>query len=66
MNAHGPATEYGVPVPGGVTLTGWCEACELIFTSRGSTVKTARRVMRRKARDHRGQIAAAGPGAGRD
>ncbi len=66
MNAHGPASERAVRVPGGVALTGWCVSCEFVFTSRGRTVEEARRVMKRKARDHRGQIAAAGPGAGRD
>ena len=61
MNAHGPATEYGVPVPGGFALTGWCW-CGLMFTSRGSTAREARVAMKRAARDHRGQVAAAGPG----
>ena len=58
---HGPGTEHAVLSPDGFALAGWCE-CGLAFASRGRTVKKARRALWRKARDHRGLAAAAGPG----
>ena len=58
---HGPGTEHFTPVPDGFTVAGDC-SCGFAFTARGGTVREARQAMARKARDHRGQVAAAGPG----
>ena len=62
MILHGPGSEHGTRTLDGFTLAGRCLSCPLVFTSRGQTVKEARQAMKRKAADHRGFVAAAGPG----
>jgi hypothetical protein len=61
MTRHIHPAETASPAPGGWAVRSEC-SCGVAFASRGATVLEAKRVMRGKVRDHRGFVAAAGPG----
>jgi hypothetical protein len=58
---HSLATDEGTPLPDGWAMRSWC-CCGHQFTARAATVKRAKKMIRRRLRDHRGHVRAAGPG----
>ena len=61
MNLHGLAADEGDVTPEGCVMRSWC-CCGFLFVAVAVTARKAKRVIRRKLRDHRGQAYAAGPG----
>ena len=59
--AHYRPAEEAVPLPGGYAVITSC-CCGLAYTGTGETVRGAKRVIWRKAAEHQGFTAAAGPG----
>ena len=58
---HALDRETGTQTPGACVVRSWC-LCGHQFTARASTVRRAKRVIRRRLADHRGHVIAAGPG----
>lgn len=61
MTPHALAVEEGTPSPSGIVLKAWC-CCDFGFVAVAATTRKAKRKIRCKFRDHRGLMAAAGPG----
>lgn len=61
MRLHVLTAEEGTLTEAGWVLKTWCW-CDLLFAARAVTLRKAKRVIRRKYRDHRGSEAAAGMG----
>ena len=59
--AHYRPAEEAVPLPEGFAVITSC-CCGLAYTGTGETVRGAKRVIWRKAAEHQGFTAAAGPG----
>lgn len=58
---HYRTSEVATPLGDGFAVKSSC-ACGQPFTATGGSVERAKRVIKRKARDRRGQAMAAGPG----
>ena len=61
MTRHALAVEEYTRIPSGWVIRAWC-LCDFLLIAVARTTRKAKRKIRCKFRDHRGLMAAAGPG----